>query len=171
MSFWNRALVLLDRLNAPRVAAAHCDVPCGIYNPIPAQIAAETVVTMVQKMQALTPPPPDADLATRQQYENTVGRMIATKEIHAELVKREVQILWSDYFKPQHLEMFPDLHDFVWKTLKQASSCKQNADIDAARKLHEKVHQIGDWFYQSKAEQQPQIQTEKTQPVTQAPVR
>lgn len=150
MSLWNRAIAALDRLSAPATVSAHCDVPCGIYDPKAAQVAAETVVTMITKMQALTPPGPDADQATQQTYANTLSRMITTKEEHAERVKHEVTILWGDYFKPPHVQQYPNLHEHVWNTLKQASAAKQTVDLEAAQKLQAMVNQIADWFWETK---------------------
>lgn len=150
MSLWNHALALLDRVSAPRSVSAHCDVPCGIYDPKAAQVAAETVLTMVTKMEALPMPGPGASQADMLAFANTIGRMVATKEEHAEKVKREIQILWSDYFKPPHLEMFPDLHTHVWNTLKKASQCKQEVNLQAAQELQAMVNQVADWFWESK---------------------
>ncbi len=140
----------LDRLAPPRVARAHCDVPCGIYDPHAAQIASQTVQAMVTKMQALTPPASGGDLAARQTYENTATRMITTKEQHAEIVKREVLILWTDYFKPPHLERWPDLHTKVWLTCKKASQCKQEVNAQAAQELVDQVNEIANIFWESK---------------------
>jgi nickel superoxide dismutase len=150
MALWNRALALLDRIDAPRTAHAHCDIPCGIYDPRSAQIAAQTVTTLTQKMLDLTSPGPDADPETRKAYGNTMARYIVVKEEHAEKVKKEIQILWSDYFKPPHVEKYPNLHEFCWNTLKQASACKQNVDLEGSKKLQDMVDQIAAWFWESK---------------------
>ena len=146
----DRVLEALDRAAPPRVARAHCDVPCGIYDPHAAQIAAQTVQTMVTKMQALTAPPDGADLAARQAYENTVARMIHTKEQHAEMVKREVLILWTDYFKPPHFEQYPDLHVKVNQTCKKASQCKQEVNAQACQELRDMVDEIANIFWETK---------------------
>jgi nickel superoxide dismutase len=150
MALWNRALALLDRINAPRTAHAHCDIPCGIYDPRTAQIAAQTVTTLTQKMLDLPQPAHDGDQAAWDAYDNTMARYIMVKEEHAEKVKKEVQILWSDYFKPPHVEKWPNLHDYCWNTLKQASFCKQNVDLEASKKLQDMVDQIATWFWESK---------------------
>src|SRR5436305_1267986 len=105
---------------------AHCDVPCGIYDPHGAQLAAKTVLTMVQKIKAL-----DANDNSWDNRNNFV-RMVTTKEQHAELCKREILILWTDYFKPEHLEKFPDLHETIWKTAKLCSYNKQHVDEEKA---------------------------------------
>ena len=165
MSLWNQALALLDRLSPPSVAHAHCDIPCGIYDPRSAQIAAQTVTTLTQKMLALSPPGMDADQETRQAYLNTMARYIVVKEEHAEKVKKEVQILWSDYFKPPHLQQYPNLHDHCWNTLKQASMCKVNVDLDAAKKLQDMVDQVALWFWETKNVPEAARRVEEGRPV------
>ena len=131
-------------LQPTTVAYAHCDIPCGIYDPTPAKIAADTVAKMVEKINAL---PKDAtDFGTR----NNFVRMVTVKEQHAEICKKELQVLWSDYFKPEHLEQFPKLHDSFWKALKLASKNKQNVDAQAATDLQAAVKEISDMFYASK---------------------
>jgi len=136
---------MLRRLLRPTtVAYAHCDIPCGIYDPTPAKIAADTVAKMVEKINAI---PKDAmDMGSR----NSFVRMVAVKEQHAEICKKELQVLWSDYFKPEHLEKFPKLHDSFWKALKLASKNKQNIDAAAATELQAAVKEISDMFYASK---------------------
>jgi nickel superoxide dismutase len=79
-----------------------------------------------------------------------VARLTAVKEEHAEILKREVCILWSDYFKPEHLEKFPDLHTQVWNILKLASKTKQEIDSESAAKLLEETQKFAEVFYQSK---------------------
>jgi len=150
MSLWNHALALLDRVNAPRTASAHCDVPCGIYDPHDAQQAAETVISMITRMAALEAPGAGADQAARQTYLNTVTRMIATKEEHAEKAKHEVTVLWGDYFTPAHLSVAPNLHEHVWNTLKLASKCKREVNMEAAQQLKAAVDQIAAWFAETK---------------------
>ena len=136
---------MFGRLFRPTtIAYAHCDIPCGIYDPTPAKIAADTVAKMVEKIGQL---PKDAmDPLSR----NNFVRMVGVKEQHAELCKKELQVLWSDYFKPEHLEKFPKLHDSFWKALKLASKNKQNIDAAAAADLQAAVKEISDMFNASK---------------------
>ena len=99
----------LTRFLAPTTAArAHCDIPCGIYDPHEAETAALTVSKMVELIDGLE----GNDTGTR----NKLARYVKVKEEHAEIVKREVHIIWADYFKPEHLEKYPDLHDEVWNS-------------------------------------------------------
>ena len=136
---------MFGRLLKPKITAyAHCDIPCGIYDPTAAKIAADTVAKMVEKIDQL---PKDAmDFGTR----NNFVRMVTVKEQHAELCKKELQVLWSDYFKPEHLEKFPKLHDSFWKALKLASKNKQSVDAKAASDLQAAVKEISDMFFATK---------------------
>jgi nickel superoxide dismutase len=136
---------VFERVFAPSVIAhAHCDIPCGIYDPTPAKIAADTVAKMVEKIGQL--PANATDVPTR----NSLVRMVTVKEQHAELCKKELQVLWSDYFKPEHLEKYPKLHDMFWKALKLASKNKQNVDAQAAADLQAAVKEISDMFWATK---------------------
>lgn len=125
---------------------AHCDVPCGIYDPKPAQIAAATVLKMVEKIEAL----PKVGEMSVDGHANFV-RMVWTKEEHARKCKEELLILWTDYFKPQHLEMFPDLHDTFWKAAKLCSENKQHVSHDAAQQLVDATSHIAEMFEKAKA--------------------
>lgn len=130
---------LLARVLTPsRTAHAHCDGPCGVYDPAAARIAAEAVLSMEKKIVALG----DADdLAAR----NTRSRFIAIKEQQAELVKKELDILWHDYFKPEHLEKYPDLHTTFWQAAKLGSKNKTECDPangEALLATIEKIHNI-----------------------------
>src|SRR3989344_4905514 len=98
----------ISKILPAKIAYAHCDVPCGIYDPKPAQIAAQTVLKMVQKIREL-----DSELNQNDNADNMNNfvRMVWTKEEHARKCKEELLILWTDYFKPEHLTTFPNLHD------------------------------------------------------------
>ncbi len=144
MRFLKRLLGILPL----RFASAHCDVPCGIYDPKPAQIAAETVLKMVQKINELEKT--GDDKAAKLNYKNSLMRMIWTKEEHARKCKEELLILWTDYFKQEHLEKFPNLHDMFWKAAKLCSQNKQHVDEKLAQELVEAVNSIAQIFEQSK---------------------
>ena len=144
-----RLLDALRRRLTVQEAHAHCDIPCGIYDPIGAKIAAQTVLKMVMRIQALEYP----QSGTHEQHSanrNTFSRYVTVKEQHADLVKHEVDILWHDYFKPEHLEKHPDLHTTVWETTKLASANKQGVDLDAAKRLVESVDKIAETFWATK---------------------
>ena len=122
---------------------AHCDVPCGIYETDTAKHAADTCLRMIEKIEAL------GEIDSTEKQANFV-RMTTTKEVHAQKVKDELYLLWSDYFKPEHLERFPDLHTTFWNAVKQASKVKQTYSKEECQKLIEAVNGVADLFEQSK---------------------
>ena len=130
-------------------AHAHCDIPCGIYDPVAAKIAAQTVLKMAMRIQALKYPEGGTP-EEQNTYSNSFARYVTVKEQHAELTKREIDILWHDYFKPEHLAKYPDLHTKVWETTKLASTNKQTVDLDAARRLVDSVDAIAEIFWATK---------------------
>ena len=135
----------LTDLLAPRtVVHAHCDIPCGIYDPAGAQQAAQTVARMVELIGQI------AAGSTAVADRNKFIRCVTVKEEHAEIVKHEVQVIWSDYFKPEHLEAHPDLHDKVWKLLKLAGKNKQSVDAEAAAQLEAAVKEFSEIFWSTK---------------------
>lgn len=129
---------LLLKVLPNHIAYAHCDVPCGIYDPKPAQLAAATMLKMTEIID---------DTGSDS---HKIVRAIMTKEEHGRILKHELSVLWSDYFKPEHLEKFPDLHDKFWQTMKLASKVKQSVDPDAAQQLVKEVDAIADIFAATK---------------------
>jgi nickel superoxide dismutase len=127
-------------------AKAHCDIPCGIYDPILAQIAALTVVRMNDLALDLEGKTTEKDLA----YHNTLARYIASKEEHAEKVKHEVRVIWGDYLKPQHFEQFPQAHSLVHEIMTLGSKSRQTMDREVALKLVEKLNEFAQIFWESK---------------------
>lgn len=127
-----------------RVAYAHCDVPCGIYDPKPAQIAAATVLKMVQLIQDLPKENPTVN------DRNKFVRCVLTKEEHARKCKEEILILWTDFFKSEHLKIFPNLHDTFWKTARLCSVNKQEVSAEHAEELVKAVNEIADIFQKAK---------------------
>ena len=135
---------LTSWLRPTAVAHAHCDIPCGIYDPSDAVQAARTVARMVELIGKL----PEG--ATAVADRNTLVRCIAVKEQHAEKVKHEVGVIWSDYFKPEHLAAYPELHTKVWTLLKLAGKCKQGVDAQAAADLEAATKEFADMFWATK---------------------
>ena len=122
---------------------AHCDVPCGIYETDTMRHAAETCLRMIEKIDDL------GELDSRDKW-NNFNRMVTTKEEHAQKVKDEAYLLWSDYFKSEHLEKFPDLHDIIWQVTKQASVVKHAVNREACEVLLQKVAKVDELFIASK---------------------
>jgi nickel superoxide dismutase len=137
---------LLSKLIKP--VYAHCDVPCGIYETDTMRHAADTCVRMVEKMSEVKGN--DGDSIGSHEGRNNFIRMVHTKEDHAQKCKDQIYLLWSDYFKPEHLEKFPDLHDKMWQAAKQCSKVKQTVSLDEAKKLVALVAGIATMFEESK---------------------
>ena len=140
-----KVLRFIDKIFPPKIAYCHCDVPCGIYDVRPVQIAVETIVKMVEKIEGL--PKDNQTVADR----NLFVRAVWTKEEHARKCKEELLILWTDFFKPEHLEMFPDLHDTFWQAAKLCSKNKQEVSMEAANELKKAVDEIAEMFAKAKA--------------------
>ena len=134
---------IITRFLNSEEAFAHCDIPCGIYDPVSAKIAAQTVLKMTMRIEAQAG---SSDSASA----NSFSRYVTVKEEHATLCKNEIDILWHDYFKPEHVEQYPDLHEKVWNATKLASSCKQNVDSGAAQGLVDAVDEIASIFWATK---------------------
>ena len=131
----------VERLFSVRTAIAHCDIPCGIYDPVSAKIAAQTVQKMVLRIEALQD---TGDVS----YANTLGRYVAVKEEHAELCKHELRILWADYGWPG-----TDANEIASKfnaALKLAGQCKQTVSMDNAKALVAAVDDIATAFWATK---------------------
>ncbi len=150
------AFAILNRILPAEEASAHCDIPCGIYDPHLAQVAALTVVRMNQLIEGLEAPggggPPSKQ--DRDKYVNSLSRYIATKEEHAELVKHEVRIIRGDFFKPDNSPA--NIGELVDGIMKTASAARQNVDKAAAEKLLDQVNQFAEAFWKAK-----DVQTKK----------
>lgn len=132
-----------------KTASAHCDGPCGVYDPASARIAAEAVLSMTKKILDLSPPS-DGDSKAMASYLNTASRYIAIKEEQAQVAKDEILILWTDYFKPVHLEKHPNLHEVFWKAAKLCSACKVEVSLQHANELMEAIEEIHGIFWGTK---------------------
>ena len=137
----DRILDYLEHRSAAPEAEAHCDGPCGVYDPASARVAAEAVLSLTKKILALTPPSP-GDQAAGVAFLNTVTRYVTIKEEQAHLAKKELLILWTDYFKPDHLKDVPNLHEMFWNANKQVSKVKASTDLADARTLLDQIDEI-----------------------------
>lgn len=136
-------LRLFDHISPPEEIYAHCDIPCGIYDPHLAQVAAHTVIRMTNLINEL---PKKLD----RENSHKLARYTAVKEEHAELAKHEIRILWGDYFKDEHLKEHPDLQEAVFHTMKLASTTKQEVNLKAAKELLEHVQEVAKIFWKTK---------------------
>ncbi|OGY27306.1 MAG: superoxide dismutase, Ni [Candidatus Woykebacteria bacterium RBG_19FT_COMBO_43_10] len=143
-------LKTIDKIFPPQPVYAHCDIPCGIYDPYQAQVAAHTVVRMVNLLDEVNASSPEPDFDERKRIISRVARLTSVKEEHAETVKREVRIIWGDYFKPEHAEKFPNLHQLVFDIMKLASKARQEVNLEAAEQLLRKVQEFAEIFWTTK---------------------
>lgn len=127
-------------------AKAHCDVPCGIYDPAPAQIDALTVVRMMDLMTALE----QGEEKGRLEYHNTLSRYISVKEEHAEKAKHEIRVIWGDYIKDAHIEKHPELPGLVHKIMQLGSSSRQTSNRENGIAFVDAINQFAEIFWSTK---------------------
>ena len=141
-----KLLNFLDKILGFRRVKAHCDIPCGIYDPIFSQIYALTVVRMVDLMHQLA----DETIDKTIEYQNKMNRLIAAKEEHAEKCKHEVRVIFGDYIKKNHVEQFPELPTVFHKIMQNGSKGRQTANRDNALALLEGVNEFAEIFWKTK---------------------
>ncbi|MEN3314845.1 MAG: nickel superoxide dismutase [Acidimicrobiaceae bacterium] len=128
---------LVDRIRPPERVHAHCDLPCGVYDPAQARIEAQSVKGCQEKFQA------SDDEVFRQ-------RAVLIKEERADLAKHHLWVLWTDYFKPEHVEKYPQLHQLFWDATKAAGAAKKSEDPATGDKLLDLIGQIDTIFWETK---------------------
>jgi nickel superoxide dismutase len=129
---------LLSRLLTPATTVhAHCDLPCGVYDPAQARIEAESVKGILEKYQANDDP-----------VHRT--RCVVIKEERAELVKHHLWVLWTDYFKPEHAQKYNNIHQLFWEATKAAGAVKKSTDVADADKLLGLIDEIAKIFWETK---------------------
>ena len=139
---------LLNWLNKHKnieTAQAHCDIPCKIYDPQIAQIAALSVLRFIDLIQELEQKS-SLSLADHAQ----LSRLVREKEIHAAKVKEEVRTIWGDYFKQPQIEQFPDIHDLVHRIMLAGSACKQGIEQDKGLQLLALINEFAEAFWATK---------------------
>ena len=133
-------------LQPARIVHAHCDLPCGVYDPAQARIEAQSVAKIQEKYQ---------DAANQKKPSETEedfkARCLVIKEERADLVKHHLWVLWTDYFKPEHLEANPDLHEKFWNATKLAGASKKSEDPAQGQELLNAVDEIAKIFWATKS--------------------
>jgi len=137
MRMASRLLAVADIVRPPATAHAHCDLPCGVYDPAQARIEAESVKACMEKYNGSD----DADFKTR---------ALTIKEERADLVKHHLWVLWTDYFKPDHLAKYPQLHELFWKATKSAGEAKKTNDVKVGDRLLGEIADIDKIFWETK---------------------
>lgn len=145
----DKILRLLDKISKPGIAHAHCDIPCGVYETDSMKWAIETCEKLTKKLLDLELPN-WSDKKSVLEYQNTVARAIHIKEEYAGICKQQALILWTDYFKPEHLQKFPDLHKKIWKLTKQCSVVKRTVSLEECTKLQQMAEELAQIFAESK---------------------
>ena len=138
---------ILEALLRPsRLVHAHCDVPCGVYDPAQARIEAESVKAIQERYQDAA----NKKSAT-ESAEDYRTRCLIIKEERADLVKHHLWVLWTDYFKPEHVEKYPQLHEAFWKATKEAGLSKKSQDPAQGQKLLDQIDEIAKLFWETKS--------------------
>ena len=124
---------------APVEVHAHCDLPCGVYDPAQARIEAQSVKAIIEKVADND----DPDFKVR---------ATIIKEQRSQLVKEHLWVLWTDYFKPPHFEKYPQLNTLVNEATKLAGAggTKASWDVSSADELLAKIDQIAEIFWETK---------------------
>jgi nickel superoxide dismutase len=135
----------LDKKLNFQTVSGHCDIPCKIYDPIHAQIAALTIIRMVDLLEVLRAKP---SLTLDEQAE--FQRLVNQKEKHGLVVKEEINVIWGDYIKAPQLEKFPELHELAHKIMLAGSQAKQNIDRQKAMDLLALVNRFAEIFWATK---------------------
>jgi nickel superoxide dismutase len=137
---------ILEALLKPsRVVHAHCDLPCGIYDPVQAKVEAESVKAIQTRYQD-----PEKFKTKGETVDDYRARCLIIKEERANLVKEHLWVLWTDYFKPEHLEKYPQLHDLFWKATKEAGLAKKSQDPQQGQGLLDAIAEIDKIFWETK---------------------
>ena len=132
-------------LRPARVGYAHCDLPCGVYDPAQARVEAESVRAIQERYQKA-----DTMKSPAQTVEDYKARCLSIKEARADLVKHHLWVLWTDYFTPAHLEKFPQLHQLFWTATKEAGLAKRSQDPEQGQKLLDAIGEIDTIFWETK---------------------
>jgi nickel superoxide dismutase len=127
------------------VASAHCDLPCGVYDPAQARIEAESVRAIQERYQNA-----ENMKGATQTVEDYRARALGIKEERADLVKHHLWVLWTDYFTPAHVEKYPQLHDLFWKATKLAGAAKKAQDPAQGQQLLDAIKEIDTIFWETK---------------------
>lgn len=134
---------LIEALLPTKIAYAHCDIPCKIYDPYHAQIAAHSVIRMTQML---------LEIEGLEGVEKVhhIARLTRVKEEHAEIVKHEVRVIWGDYFKEEQMQKVPGISELVYNIMLAASKARQEISLEESKKLLSLVQEFAEKFYMTK---------------------
>ena len=143
----HKIVQIIDQHTHVDVVDAHCDIPCGIYDPHHALIGALTVIRMVDLINAKVK---EHGSSLTAEFINGMARYIAVKEEHAELTKHEVRVIWGDFIKGEHVEAYPQLPGLVHRIMQLGSKARQTVERETAEALLEAVNEFAEIFWQIK---------------------
>jgi len=135
----------LDQTLSFKTVSAHCDIPCKIYDPSAAQVAALSVIRFIDLIEEINSKEEISSSDNAQ-----LIRLVREKEIHAKKVKDEIVVIWGDYFKQPQFEQFPNTNDLVHKIMLTGSACKQHINRDKAIELLSLVNEFAESFWKTK---------------------
>ena len=141
----NKTFDFLEKVLPVQEVKAHCDIPCGIYDPGHALVSCLTVVRMTDFINE------HREAEHTVEWYNEVSRYIAEKERHAEIVKHEIRVIWGDFFKAPHFEKHPELHELTHNIMLLGSKAKQEVNKEAALELLENVNRFAEIFWELKS--------------------
>ena len=143
---------LWEKLLIEKTAYAHCDIPCGIYDPYMIQRAAHTIIRMAQ---LLTEIKQEDNLKS----DHSIARITHVKEDHSNILEEELETLRNDYFKEEHFKQYPNLNDLFAQALKSSTKARQNIDMAAAQETLAKVQEIAEIFFKTKGVESVRVKT------------
>jgi len=138
-------LTALDKVSSFKTASAHCDIPCKIYDPSTAQICALTMLRLIDLIEDI-----NAKTAPVSTDRFQLVRLIKEKEEHGIKLKKEINVIWGDYFKQPQIDKYPNIHRLVHNIMMQSSKVKQGVDRDEAIKLIELINDFSTIFWETK---------------------
>lgn len=140
----HKLMTMYDRAVGVQSAAAHCDIPCKIYDPVTAQIASLSVIRFMDLIGDMD----GKELSLADQA--TLTRLVREKEDHAEKAKHEIRVIWGDYFKQPQFDQYPDIGSVVHNIMLTGSACKQGIERDKGEKLLTLVNEFAEAFWTTK---------------------
>lgn len=141
---FHKTLSILEKIIPVKKVQAHCDIPCGIYDPAPALIACLTIVRMTDFINA------HKEVKHSVDWHNEINRYISEKERSASIVKHEIRIIWGDFFKAPQFEKYPELHELTHSIMLLASKARQEVNKESTLQLLEKVNRFAEIFWEIK---------------------
>src|SRR3989344_1883515 len=147
-----RFLSLIFKILPTETAYAHCDIPCGIYDPFRAQQAAHTIIRMTELLIGIK-------REDETKAEHDIARMTDVKEKHSDVLEEELNTLRDDYFKEEHFKAYPNLNDLFVKTLKSSSKARQNISLEDAEATLNGAMEIAEIFFKTKNVEPVRVKT------------